>query len=73
MALNPLETQEITSNLICILMNGDPNCREIVLQILAEVTTKDPKKLLMFAPHLMVSSPNSPNLDEISEWDIYYG
>ncbi len=52
--LGPVLSQHLTSNLIGVLINGHPTCRDVVLKIFKSIAESDPAKLLYFHQYLMV-------------------
>jgi len=52
--LSRFEAQQIIINITSILANGVTTCRDSALQLLTLISEEEPKKLLIFAPHLMV-------------------
>ncbi|CAL8096504.1 unnamed protein product [Orchesella dallaii] len=52
LGLSALEAQTLMGNMTTILINYPPS-RDVVLQILTNLSEKNPKKLLLFAPYLM--------------------
>jgi hypothetical protein len=52
--LGPVKSQYLMMNLIGVLVNGHPVCRDVTLKIFASIAKTDPKKLLYFHTYLVV-------------------